>query len=195
MPVSDIEKTVIEKSKVLNGVTVATMRLPLTPAPPVMLQNLPSSAQLAGGLAGAIGSDLRRTHNQLIFVEFGGKLSSLNLFKPSVVVSSGMAVLKGTWTFNLDTGIEGGPNPDIWWDQETTVLRQMVPQGNARITNIGVVSFNSITADILQKLPYSAAPINGNNDAANRLAPGDVFAVFTNLGNLAKVEVLQYGYN
>jgi hypothetical protein len=190
-----IEKAVPQESTIVNGTTAATLRIPLTPTPRMTPQNLPSSTQLAGGLGGAIGSDLRRAHNQLIFVEFNGKLSCLNLFKPAVVVSSGITVLKGTWTFNLDTGIQGGPNPDIWWDQETTVLRQMVPQGNARITNIGVVNFNSITADVLQKLPYSTTPINGNNDPTNRLAPGDVFAVFTNQGNVAKIEVLQYGYN
>src|SRR5712691_7826694 len=34
---------------------------------------------LAKGLAGAIGSDFRSGSNQLLFVEFGGKLSSLDL--------------------------------------------------------------------------------------------------------------------
>lgn len=192
---SVIEKTLPQETKIVNGITAAELRIPLTPIPQIMPQNSPSSTQLVGGLGGAIGSDLRRTHNQLIFVEFDGKLSSLNLFKPAVTVSSGITVLKGTWTFNLDTGVQGGPNPDIWWDQQTNVLRQMVAQGNARIANIGVTNFNSITADVLQTLPYSTAPINGNDDPSNRLVPGDVFAVFTNQGNFAKVEVLQYGYN
>ncbi len=192
---SVIEKTVARENNIVNGIAAATLRIPLTPVPQIMPQNLHSSTQLAGNLGGAIGSDLRRTHNQLIFVEFDGKLSSLNLFKPAVIVSSGITVLKGTWTFNLDTGIQGGPSPDIWWDQQTNVLRQMVALENARIANIGVTNFNSVTADVLQTLPYSTAPIKGNNDLSNRLVPGDVFAVFTNQGNFAKVEVLQYGYN
>ena len=192
---SVIEKTDSQERKIVNGITTATLRIPHAPVTQLMTQNLPSSTQLAGNLGGAIGSDLRRTHNQLIFVEFDGKLSSLNLFKPAVIVSSGITVLKGTWTFNLDTAVQGGPNPDIWWDRQTNVLRQMVAQGNARIANIGVTNFNSVTADVLQKLPYSTAPIHGNNDLSNRLVPGDVFAVFTNQSNFAKVEVLQYGYN
>lgn len=61
-----------------------------------MASNFPSSTQLVGSLGGAIGSDLRRSYNQLIFVEFDGKLSSVNLFEPAVIVSSGMAALKGT---------------------------------------------------------------------------------------------------
>src|ERR1017187_3740315 len=105
--------------------------------------------QLATGLAGAIGCDFRRTLNQLVFVEYGGKLSRLNLFRSATVVNSGTAALKGTFTFDLDTGIEGGVGPgnDIWWDQQTAVARQMVPQNSSRILNIGVVDFNSVTPD------------------------------------------------
>ena len=35
----------------------------------------------------------------------------------------------------------------------------------------------------------------GNNDPANRLVAGDVFAVLTNKGNYAKVKVVTYGYD
>jgi len=63
--------------------------------------------QLVSGLGGAIGCDFRRTQNQLLFVEFNGKLSRLNLYRTATTVSSGTAILKGTWTFDLDTGSEG----------------------------------------------------------------------------------------
>lgn len=158
---------------------------------------MPTAVELATGLAGAIGCDFRPTHNQLIFVEYGGKLSSLNLFNPATIVSSGSATLKGTFTFDLDTGVEGGTGPtvDIWWDQETAVARQMVPQNTARILNLGVVDFPSITANNLQYLAYSTTPIPGNNDPSNKLVAGDVFAVFTGSGNYAKVKVVTYGYD
>jgi len=32
-------------------------------------------------------------------------------------------------------------NADIWWDQMTTVARQMVPQNGAGILNLGAVDF------------------------------------------------------
>src|SRR5947209_18863389 len=79
-----IEKTLIEtsagktddqKSQIVNDVAKAITRIPLTSLPQIQVKSTPSSTQLAGGLGGAIGSDLRRAHNQLIFVEFGGKLS------------------------------------------------------------------------------------------------------------------------
>jgi len=156
-----------------------------------------SQTQLVSGLAGAIGCSFRSLQNQLVFVEYGGKLSRLNLFAPAVVVSQGSAVLKGTWTFDLDNGAEGGVGPgfDIWWEQMTAVVRQMAPQNSARLVNLGVVDFNSVTSDSLQTLTYGTTPIPGSNDASNKLVVGDVFAVLTNQGNYAKVKVLAYGYN
>lgn len=153
--------------------------------------------QLANGLAGAIGSSFRSTQNQLLFVEFGGKLSRLNLFPSASVISSGLAVLKGTFIFDLETGTQGGLGPagDIWWEQKTAVKRQMTPRNAAGIINLGVVNFNAITANTLQMLSYGTTPIPGNNDATNKLVAGDVFAVRTSLGNYAKVKVINYGYN
>ena len=157
-----------------------------------------SANQLVTGLGAAIGSDFRHAQNQLIFVEYAtGKLSSLNLFPNYSVVSQGTATLKGTYLFDFDTGVQAGidPSKDIWWQQQTTVLRQMVPSNNARIINLGVVNFNTITPANLQNLTYSTTPIVGNNDASNKLVNGDIFAVKTNKGNYAKVKVITYGYD
>src|SRR5215469_10015262 len=160
-----------------------------------------TQTQLISGLGGAIGCDFRRVQNQLVFVEYSGKLSLLNLFRTGTTVSSGTATLKGTFSFDFDTGAESVPGDplappfDVFWEQQTAVLRQMVAISPAQIVNLGVVDFNSITADTLASLTYSTTPIDGNNDATNRLAAGDVFAVRTNQGNYAKVQVVSYGYN
>lgn len=153
-----------------------------------------TQTQLVTGLAGAIGCCL---NDQLVFVEYGGKLSRLKLFPSAVVVSSGTTTLKGTWSLDLDTGTQSGPGTarDIWWEQQTAVARRMTPQNSAGILNLGVVDFNAITADGLAGLPYGATPIPGNNDATNQLVPGDCFAVRTNQGNFSKVKVLNYGYD
>jgi hypothetical protein len=157
-----------------------------------------SFTQLVSGLGGAIGSDVRFAQNQLIFVEYAtGKLSSLNLFPSFNIVSQGTTTLKGTYVFDLDSGVQGvpGPNVDIWWDQQTNVLRQMVPQNNATIINLGLANFSAITLANLQNLPYATTPIVGNNDATNKLVNGDVFAVKTTSGNYAKIKVITYGYD
>jgi len=155
---------------------------------------------LVSGLGGAIGSDFRQSANQLLFVEFAGKLSRLNLYRSGHVVSSGTATLHGTWHFDFDAGVEGaagGPTAplDVWWEQQTAVIRRLDPQNGAALINLGVIDFNSITPDTLASLAYASAPITGNNDASNKLVTNDVFAVRTSSGNYAKVKVVSYGYD
>ncbi len=54
-----------------------------------------TSIQLATGLAGAIGCDYRGTSDQLFFVEYGGKVSVLDLVRPvSAIVSQESIILK-----------------------------------------------------------------------------------------------------
>jgi hypothetical protein len=156
-----------------------------------------SFTTLATGLGGAIGCDLRRAQNQLLFVEYNGKLSRLNLFRTGTIVSSGTGVLHGTWHFDFDTGaqVTGPPGADVWWEQKTAILRDLVPQDGAALANLGHVDFASITPDTLSSLTYSATPIDGNNDPTNKLTTNDVFAVRTSSGNYAKVKVVAYGYD
>lgn len=159
-----------------------------------------TSTQLATGLGGVIGCDYLHSRNQLIFVEFDGKISRIDLVRPvHSIVSSGAATLHGTWIFDLETGsevaLEHRELADIWWEQHDSVHRSMVPLGNAEISNIGVVNFNGVSVAELQGLSYSSTPINGNNDATNQLVNGDVFAVITRSGNYAKVQVINYGYD
>jgi hypothetical protein len=152
---------------------------------------------LVSGLGGAIGCDLRRAQNQLLFVEYNGKLSRLNLFRTGTIVSSGTGVLHGTWHFDFDAGaqVTNVAAADVWWEQKTAVLRELVPQHGAALVNLGAVNFASITPDTLASLTYSNASIIGNNDATNKLKTNDVFAVRTSSGNYAKVKVVAYGYD
>jgi hypothetical protein len=153
---------------------------------------------LATGLGGAIGSDFVQSRNQLYFVEFSGKVSVLDLVRPlDGVVSQGTVVIKGTWSLDLETGnLSNTAAPsDIFWQQMTTVNRQMRPVAGAQIINLGVTDFNAVTHVELQNMTYSTTPIPGNNDASNKLVNGDVFAVLTNAGNFAKVKVITYGYD
>jgi len=158
---------------------------------------MPAPQPIATGLSGAIGSHFQNDVSRLFFVEFGGKISRLDLIRPpAVVVSSGTTVLKGTWTFNLENGVQGGSaGVDIWWEQQTTVKRRMTPRNGAGISLLGAVGYGTVTPAVLQGLPYSATPINGSNNSSNQLTNGVVFAVRTAEGNYAKVQVVAYGYN
>ena len=152
---------------------------------------------LISALSGAIGCSLRSLQSQLLFVEYAGKLSQLDLLPGASIVSQGSTVLKGTFAFDLENGTQGGvgPNFDIWWEQMTTVARQMAPQNGASLINLGVTNFAAVTPAGLQSLNYSSTPIPGSNDASNKLVVGDVFAVHTNAGNFAKVQINVYGYD
>ena len=107
------------------------------------------ATQVVNGLSGAIGCRFLPTHNQLLFVEYGGKVSVLDLIRPYVAtVSAGSTVLQGTATFDLDTGTQhtGTPPGDLWWEQQTATVRDMKPMGGAKIVNLGHVDFNAVTA-------------------------------------------------
>jgi hypothetical protein len=116
---------------------------------------------------------------------------------PTSVVSSGTGTLRGTWLFDFDTGAETSEGADVWWEQKTHTERCMVPRVNAKIVNLGVIDFEAFSPEQLPGLPYSVTPIDGSIDPLNRnqLVNGDVFAVLTNGGNYAKVQVLAYDYN
>lgn len=156
------------------------------------------ATQLVNGLGGAVGCRYLPTHNQLVFVEFNGKVSVVDLIRPlAATVSSGTAVLKGTFIMDLETGAQSGSttNGDIFWEQQTAVVRDMRPVGGAKIVNLGHVDYSAVTFASLQTLNFGTTPIPGNNDPSNQLTDGDVFAVLTNAGNYAKVQVLHYDYN
>jgi len=182
-----------------EGDNLGTAAATSAPAPvPVPVSTGPVLTPLPSPvLGGAIGCDFRSLLNQLLFVEYSGKLSRMDLFPAATVVSSGTTILKGTFLFDLDTGTQGGEGPgnDIWWEQETAVARQMTPVNSARILNLGSVNYAALTAAGLQNLPYATTPIPGNDNATNKLVAGDVFAVKTTQGNFAKVLVDAYGYD
>ena len=136
----------------------------------------------------------RQAHNDLIFVEFAGRLSRLSLARPvAATVSSGTPTLRGTWLFDFDAGHEG-TSGDVWWEQHP---RPGAAWRRAAGTDRqpGPCQLRKRHARPAADAHLRDAGINGNNDATNLLTPGDVFAVRTNLGNYAKVQVVSYGYD
>jgi hypothetical protein len=161
---------------------------------------MPTLETLASGLSGAIGSHYHGASHRLYFVEFGGKLSRYDFVRAlDSVVLNQTILLKGTWTLNLENGIQGSsPGADLWWRQMDSVKRRMVPRNSARIAYVGPMTpaqFAAFGPDQLQALEYGTEPIVGDNNAANKLSAGSVFAVRTTAGNYAKLRVVTYGYD
>jgi hypothetical protein len=119
-----------------------------------------------------------------------------SLASPSTI-SSGSGVLRGTWAFDFEAGIEAGSLQvaDVWWEQMTSTARQLVPLNGAALCSMGLVAYDSLGLADLTRLPYSTAPIPGNAIGSNALVDGSVFAVRTRSGNFVKVQVLHYDYN
>ncbi len=109
---------------------------------------------------------------------------------PVPIVSAGSGVIPGNALFNFDLGAVVTSGADVLWHIDNPTTRTLDPRRSAKLANMGVVDFNSITAAQLEGLTYTATPIQGN-----ALPTGDVFAVFTNGGNHAKVLVTAYGPN
>ena len=66
--------------------------------------------KLVDGIDAAIGSRYLKMNNQLVFVEYSaGAISKYDLVLPvASTVSSGTMILKGTWIFDCETGLQGG---------------------------------------------------------------------------------------
>jgi hypothetical protein len=107
------------------------------------------------------------------------------------IVSAGSVVIPGNGLFNFDQGAVVTSGADVLWHLHIpTTVRTLDPRRSAKLANMGVVDFNSITAAQLEGLTYTATLIKGKD-----LPTGDVFAVFTNGGNHAKVLVTGYNGN
>lgn len=171
-----------------RGGPALPVRFPF-PIPVSTITQLPSPA-----LGGAIGCDFRKAANQLLFVEYSGNLSAMNLFPPATVIATGTVILAGGQFFDLDTGTletSAEPGADVSWQTPASGW-QMAPANDATLINLGPVDYVTLSSAGLQNLPYSGTPIPGSG-AAGQIAAGDVFAVQTTAGNLAKVLVNAYG--
>jgi hypothetical protein len=108
------------------------------------------------------------------------------------VASQGSGILHGNLVFDLDQGREAKAG-DVWWEFKTQTTRDLAPQPGVEVANLGAVAWTGVGALKLAASRFSATPIPGSVDAENQLVPGDVVAVRTRSGNLAKLQIQTYG--
>ena len=108
-------------------------------------------------------------------------------------------------SIDLDSGVFGpriGPAPgemDVGWYVPVGGIN-LVPVRKARIANFGIVKFDSISLDELEKATYSSEKIFGtggcregnSHDEENVIGNGIVLGVITNEGRYSKVRIDQY---
>ena len=127
--------------------------------------------------------------------ESGVQKADDNRIQPVNIYSQGNLVIRGTWSCDLDQGLETETGADFWWEQETETIRYIVPRNGARFCVPGLSNFNSITPNNLAGLAYSSAKINGSNTASNRIPKETIIAVITSEGRYCKFKIDDYGYN
>ena len=111
------------------------------------------------------------------------------------VHSSGRLVVRGTYSYDLDTGTETNTGADFQWDQQTKVQRSVTPMNGASFYVVGAKEFESIRWSDMERFPYSTAKIDGSDNANNRIPAGTVVAFKTNEGRLGKFIVDASGDN
>lgn len=109
--------------------------------------------------------------------------------------SSGQLIVHGTWSCDLDLGVEGDDGRDFWWRQVTEIERYLTPKNNAVFSVLGMKDFDSISYLDLIQLNYSSERINGSDDVGNQIPKGTVAAAITNEGRYCKFIIEEYGYD
>ncbi|MEM3661107.1 MAG: hypothetical protein QXU11_12085 [Thermoproteota archaeon] len=106
------------------------------------------------------------------------------------------AIIPGTSSFDVDSGKAVGlaekALADLWWEQVTKTERYLVPLNGAKIANLGIVDFDSITD--CSDYPLSEQKIDGSI-GSNTIPNGTVLIIKTNMGKYAKMRIDSYGYN
>jgi hypothetical protein len=113
----------------------------------------------------------------------------------AAIQSQGTTTLKGTFSFDFDAGLQVSAGADIFWEQKDNTLRFLVPRNGALLAHMGQPTFDAVSLETLKTQNYSAAPIDGSNNANNKLRVGTVIAVKTGTGRYAKLKINSYGFN
>ena len=109
--------------------------------------------------------------------------------------SKGQLVVRGTWRYDLDSGIQTNTGADFWWNLETNVKRDLVPLNGAVFSVVGIRDFESLSLRDIERLDYSSRTIDGSNATYNQIPQGTVVAYKTNEGRRGKFIVDEYGSN
>jgi len=111
------------------------------------------------------------------------------------IVSSGQEILKGSYTFDLDAGKQGGSraDADIFWEHQDDTFRYLNAWNGARFAYKGTINFDHVSENDLLRADYGIARLNGSANAANQLTDETVVLIRTSMGNLCKLRIEKYG--
>jgi hypothetical protein len=110
--------------------------------------------------------------------------------EPSVSVQE--KLLKGTWTWDLDSNTDGTPDSaDVWWEHVDDQQRYLVPKNGAQLAILKEKAFGNLSLPEIRTAAFMSGRISAS-DANPVLDAGTVLAVRTSEGNYAKIEVIGF---
>jgi hypothetical protein len=120
------------------------------------------------------------------------------------VHSNGPLVIRGTYSCDLDAGVEVNAGADMGvartkadfqWEIVDNVRRFVTPANGAAFFVVGARDFESVRWSEMERFPYSTERIRADSNNSNQIPRGTVVAYKTNEGRLGKFIVDEYGYN
>lgn len=154
------------------------------------------------GVLGTLSAAVVSNWDKLFGPEISGVVSSADKSSPTgaaqkSVFSEGHLVVHGTWSYDLDLGIQSQDQAraDFWWEQKTNVERSLVPLNGALFVIVGIRDFESLQREELPQLSFSSEKIKGDATQFNRLPQGTVIAYRTKQERYGKLVIDSYGYD
>ncbi len=111
------------------------------------------------------------------------------------VHSNGHMVIRATYRYDLDSGVEQDAGADFWWEHQTMKTWFLTPENGAAFYVVGEVKFESVKWSDMERFPYSTEKIDATEGPSNRIPAGTVVAYRTHKGRLGKLIVDDYGSN
>jgi hypothetical protein len=155
--------------------------------------------QLASGLNGAIGCDFRQAQNQLVFVEYGGNLSRVNLV-PSPTLTGSYAVLGTGYTNPEDVKISVDDLHAYVTERSGDLVKVLLTSANrsaATVVASGMNSPQQLFLDEAHQAAYTVEYANPGNLWRINLTTGVKTSVVSTLNlpiGLVLSDDLQYAY-
>ena len=118
------------------------------------------------------------------------------------VVSQGSGTIRGTFSFDFDTGRmsdRDDPNApartelDVFWEMKTAIERALEPRNGTLIGVLGARDFDAVTYLDVAEAAVASTAVDGSADGRNRLRAGTVLAIVTSDGRYGKVGITRYG--
>ena len=127
-----------------------------------------------------------------VLVAVSAVLISCSKKKSPVEELSGTKLLRGTWTWDIDSNTDGSKESvDLWWEHVNERERYLVPKNGAGLAVVKDRTFEDLHFSDLNQMEFTSSRISAS-DAKPDIDVGTVLAVRTTEGSSAKLEVIGF---